>query len=110
MQTLILTKDPNLRISLAGIMQHDWVTKAGLEPLVPYKVQVARGSTVMSVTEDEVKAAIGVNEAGLAALCIVNPVEKQFEEGEYIIRQVNNLLFVTTEYQARQETISHIKS
>ncbi|OAE24870.1 hypothetical protein AXG93_2931s1120 [Marchantia polymorpha subsp. ruderalis] len=85
--TLILTKDPNLRISLAGIMQHDWVTKAGLEPLVPYKVQVARGSTVMSVTEDEVKAAIGVNEAGLAALCIVNPVEKQFEEGEYIIRQ-----------------------
>ncbi|KAL3690383.1 hypothetical protein R1sor_016692 [Riccia sorocarpa] len=86
-ETVILSKDPATRISLAGIMQHEWVTKEGLEPLVPYKVQVARGSTTMSVTEAEVKAAVGVNKSGLAALCSINPDEKVFEEGEYIIRQ-----------------------
>ncbi|KAL2644571.1 hypothetical protein R1flu_012158 [Riccia fluitans] len=85
--TLIFMKDPSVRISLAGVMQHEWVTRDGLEPLIPYKVQVARGSTTMSVTEAEVKAAVGVNKTGLAALCSVNPEEKVFEEGEYIIRQ-----------------------
>lgn len=88
LQCLILTKDPDSRISLASIMQHDWVSNQGAEPLVPFKLHKSRDSAAMAVSEADVKAAINVKQFGLAALSNVEPVEKHFEPGEYIMRQV----------------------
>eukprot|EP00736_Rhodelphis_marinus_P008900 Rmarinus@m.15529 len=50
----VLEKDPKQRITVREMMEHEWVTKGGLEPL-------ASSVDKVEVTEDDVRKAINVN-------------------------------------------------